>query len=98
MAYKFILVSAAYMEITMLLVYEPAQVTPHRSAGGGASRAFGYTPRAVPGGSPDPLWAAWGPKGRERKCTSTQYRDRDAVDKENFVSQRAEKEPPRLAV
>ena len=65
---------------------------------GRASIASGYTPAAVPGGSPDPLWTAGRLKGRERKCTFTQYRDRDAVDKENFVSQRAEKEPPRLAV
>ena len=34
---------------------------------GEASIASGYTPAAVPGGSPDPLWTACGLKGREKK-------------------------------
>ena len=34
---------------------------------GEASIASGYTPAAVPGRSPDPLWTACGPKGREKK-------------------------------
>ena len=38
-----------------------------RAGQGRASIAAGYTPAAVPGRSPDPLWTACGPKGREKK-------------------------------
>jgi len=38
-----------------------------RAGQGRASIASGYTPAAVPGRSPDPLWTACGPKGREKK-------------------------------
>ena len=50
---------------------------------GEASIAVGYTPAAVPGRSPDPLWAARRPKDREKKCMFTTCRDYDTVDKEN---------------
>ena len=46
------------------------------------------------GWRPHPLWTAREPKGREKKCAFAQYRNYDAVDKENTVPRRPEKTAP----
>ena len=46
------------------------------------------------GWRPHPLFAARGPKGREKKCAFLQGQNYDAVDKENTVPRRSEKTAP----
>ena len=70
----------------------------HLRVGQAERLACRWQPTHFAGWRPHPLWTAREPKGREKKCAFAQYRNYDAVDKENTVPRRPEKTAPCLAV